>query len=221
MGILSTTKEFTVGFAEDNCPKRGGVEETTTNTVYVDHGDHTKQCSGCQDVDDVSSILLDECTSPDCSVTESGSEHEEEMTAMLEQMKKYMNEELETQETYEVYIPDLTQYYFSDEEEEESSDDIYTELDAVEYESETSLQNELSRGESESEAKEIARMLERRRAQEERKMMLQMFEHNQFDLDSVKAIWLHDVDRTQKLPGFTMVVTSSEDPLFRQELCIV
>jgi len=115
---------------------------------------------------------------------------------------------------------DLSMYYFSDEDEEDSSDDeYYTERDAMEYDSEAGLQRTLNDCEGTIEKEEEIKKMMLQRAREEHMLRMLQFEHDQFDLESVKAIWLDELDTSFKLPGFTMVVTSHEDPCVLQRLC--
>jgi len=104
---------------------------------------------------------------------------------------------------------DLSQYYYSDE--EETSDEMeYTEWDAMEYTGE--VQHE------EAERQEIAKMLQKR--ERERRLHSKLMEHEQFDLDCVKALWLHNLDVNYTLPAFNMVLTCHEDDLVFQRLCV-
>jgi len=149
-------------------------------------------------------------------LTESGSERSnadrEDMMKIIKELRDDLKESLEEE--------DLSMYYYSDEDEDDSSDyEYYTEKDVIEYTSEAGLQRTLSDRENRlKEEEEIKKMLEQRAREDHMRRMLD-YEHDQFDLDSVKAIWLDDLDTSFKLPGFKMVVTSHEDPCFLQRLC--
>jgi len=101
---------------------------------------------------------------------------------------------------------DLSQYYYSDE--EETSDAMeYTEWDAMEYTSEVELFEKVNDSKvqhEEAERQEIAKMLQKR----------------EFDLDCVKALWLHNLDVNYTLLAFNMVLTCHEDDLVFQRLCV-
>merc|ERR1712117_402138 len=191
-----------------------------TDCVFVDQ---EKQRS--ESLDDEEEILetslLDDSDLSDANspgLTESGSERSSvsDRADMLELMKE-LSEDLEESLAEE---EDLSMYYYSDEEEEDSSEfEYYTEKDAMEYNSEAGLQRTLSDREGKiKEEEEIKKMLSQR-AREEHMLRMLQFEHDQFDLESVKAIWLDELDTSFKLPGFTMVVTSHEDPCVLQRLC--
>jgi len=185
--------------------------------------DQEKQCSEYLDDEEeiLETSLLDDSDLSDANspgLTESGSERSSvsDRADMLEMMKE-LSDDLEESLAEE---EDLSMYYFSDEDEEDSSDyEYYTEKDAIEYNSEAGLQRTLSDREGKiKEEEEIKRML-LQRAREEHMLRMLQFEHDQFDLESVKAIWLDELDTSFKLPGFTMVVTSHEDPCVLQRLC--
>jgi len=191
-----------------------------TDCVFVDQ---EKQRS--ESLDDEEEILetslLDDSDLSDANspgLTESGSERSSvsDRADMLELMKE-LSDDLEESLAEE---EDLSMYYFSDEDEEDSSEyEYYTEKDAIEYNSEAGLQRTLSDREGKiKEEEEIKKML-LQRAREEHMLRMLQFEHDQFDLESVKAIWLDELDTSFKLPGFTMVVTSHEDPCVLQRLC--
>jgi len=192
-----------------------------TDCVFVDQ---EKQRS--ESLDDEEEILetslLDDSDLSDANspgLTESGSERSSvsDRADMLELMKE-LSDDLE--ESIAEEEDDLSMYYFSDEDEEDSSEyEYYTEKDAIEYNSEAGLQRTLSDREGKiKEEEEIKKML-LQRAREEHMLRMLQFEHDQFDLESVKAIWLDELDTSFKLPGFTMVVTSHEDPCVLQRLC--
>jgi len=192
-----------------------------TDCVFVDQ---EKQRS--ESLDDEEEILetslLDDSDLSDANspgLTESGSERSSvsDRADMLELMKE-LSDDLE--ESLAEEEEDLSMYYFSDEDEEDSSEyEYYTEKDAIEYNSEAGLQRTLSDREGKiKEEEEIKKML-LQRAREEHMLRMLQFEHDQFDLESVKAIWLDELDTSFKLPGFTMVVTSHEDPCVLQRLC--
>jgi len=115
---------------------------------------------------------------------------------------------------------DLSQYYYSDE--EETSDEMeYTEWDAMEYTSEVELFEKVNDSKvqhEEAERQEIAKMLQKR--ERERRLHSKLMEHEQFDLDCVKALWLHNLDVNYTLPAFNMVLTCHEDDLVFQRLCV-
>jgi len=165
--------------------------------------------------------LLDDSDFSDANspaLTESGSERSSvcDRTDMLELMKELSGDLEESLAEEE----DLSMYYFSDEDEEDSSDDeYYTEKDAREYNSEAGLQKTLNNCEDKIKEEEEIKKMMLQRAREEHMLRMLQFEHDQFDLESVKAIWLDDLDTSFKLPGFTMVVTSHEDPCVLQRLC--
>jgi len=195
-------------------------ETRLTDCVFVDQ---EKQRS--EYLDDEEEIwetsLMDDSDSDANSpgLTESGSERSivSDRADMLELIKE-LSDDLE--ESLAEEEEDLSMYYFSDEDEEDSSEyEYYTEKDAIEYNSEAGLQRTLSDREGKiKEEEEIKRML-LQRAREEQMLRMLQFEHDQFDLESVKAIWLDELDTSFKLPGFTMVVTSHEDPCVLQRLC--
>jgi len=195
-----------------------GVEETTSKRIKV---------RDVELVEDNPLAMLDKDDSPDPespSLVDSGSEKSndgegEQQTSNGHDFKKDdKNEEL-----------DLSIYYLSDEDEEDSSDDAYNPWDAIEYETETALQRELSdpdhhgleAGHSEEEI--ISEMLRRRyvkdRQYHRQCYKVEDFEHDQFDLESVKAIWMDQLDTSYVIPGFTMIVTSHEDPRLYHYLC--
>jgi len=197
------------------------TENRLTDCVFVDQ---EKQLS--KYLDDEEEIwetsLMDDSDLSDASspglTTESGSERSivSDRADMLQLMKE-LSDDLEESLAEE---EDLSIYYFSDEDEEDSSEnEYYTEKDAMEYNSEAGLQQTLSDREGKiKEEEEIKKML-LQRAREEHMLRMLQFEHDQFDLESVKAIWLDDLDTSFELPGFTMVVTSHEDPCVLQRLC--
>merc|ERR1712157_513903 len=107
---------------------------------------------------------------------------------------------------------DLSQYYYSDE--EESSEDM-------EYTNEIELSEKVNDSKFEDEdtqRQEIAKLLQRR--EDERRQRSKLMEHEQFDLDCVKALWLHNLDVNHSLPAFNMVLTSHEDNLVFTRLCV-
>jgi len=192
------------------------VDQTNQRSEYFSEEEEGMEIS-LQDDSDFS-----EANSP--GLTESGSERSidrEDLMEMIKELRDDLKDSIGEEE-------DLSMYYYSDEDEEDSSDDeYYTEKDVIEYTSEAGLQRTLSDRENKlKQEEEIKRMLEQRareeeilRMREEHILRMRQYEHDQFDLDSVKAIWLDDLDTSFKLPGFTMVVTSHEDPCFLQRLC--
>jgi len=187
------------------------VDQEEQRLEYLDDEEEILETSLLDDSD------LSDATSP--GLTESGSERSivSDRADMLELMKE-LSDDLEKSLAEEE--EDLSMYYFSDEDEEDSSEyEYYTEKDAMEYNSEAGLQRTLSDREGKiKEEEEIKKML-LQRAREEQMLRMLQFEHDQFDLESVKAIWLDELDTSFKLPGFTMVVTSHEDPCVLQRLC--
>lgn len=151
-----------------------------------------------------------------CLVNGSAGEMQEIAAIMqkMESLRETLQSQSQTQPDFE--DEDLSKYYFSDEEdEEESSEEMYTEWDAMEYKTVTFTDRSSANKENEShESDAIKRELDRI-AREQR----YAYEHDQFDLESVKALWLDGIDRNQKLPGFTLLVTSNEDPYFIKRLC--
>jgi len=197
-----------------------GVAALSTESVFVNQekqrsdflidGEEVVETS-LQDDSDIS-----DASSP--GLTESGSERSLADRADILEMIKELSDDLK--ESLDEEEEDLSMYYYSDEDEEDSSEyEYYTEKDNIEYTSEAELQRSLSDRENRlREEQEIKKMLEQR-AREEHMLRMLEYEHDQFDLDSVKAIWLDDLDTSYKLPGFTMVVTSHEDPCLLQRLC--
>jgi len=196
-----------------------GVQTRPTDCIFVDQ---QKQRSGyLNDEEEVMETSVEDFSdSSDANspgLTESGSERSlcdrEEMLELFKELSDDLKGSLNEQEE------DLSMYYYSDEDEDSSDYEYYTEKDVIEYTSEAGLQRTLSDRERKlKEEEEIKKMLEQRAREEHMRRMLQ-YEHDQFDLDSVKAIWLDDLDTSFKLPGFAMVVTSHEDPCFLQRLC--
>merc|ERR1719433_197284 len=116
---------------------------------------------------------------------------------------------------------DLSQFYFSDED-EDSSDDIYTEFDAIEYNSENVLQKRLSDEDDDTDESElILHMMQKRELEmANARRQYQSFRRGLVDVESIKAAWLLNVDTTTaSLPGFTMVLTCAQDPLLFRCLC--
>jgi len=190
-----------------------------TDCVFVDQEKQRSEYLNDEE-EVIETSLQDDSDFSDASspgLTESGSERSlgdrEDILEMIKELSDDLKESFEQEE-------DLSMYYYSDEDEEDSSDyEYYTEKDVIEYTSEAGLQRTLSDRESKlKEEEEIKTMLEQRAREEHMRRLLE-YEHDQFDLDSVKAIWLDDLDTSFKLPGFTMVVTSNEDPCFLQRLC--
>merc|ERR1719499_830222 len=115
---------------------------------------------------------------------------------------------------------DLSQFYFSDED-EDSSDEMYTEFDAMEYDTEAVLQKRLSdEGDDVDERELVLRMLHKRES-DIAKARKQHHSHHRglVDIQSIKATWLLNVDTTASLPGFTMVLTCEQDPFSIRCLC--
>jgi len=196
-----------------------GVETRPTDCVFVDQEkQRSEYLNDEEEVMETSEDFSDSSDANSPGLTESGSEgslcEREDMLELIKELSDDLKESFVEQEE------DLSLYYYSDEDEEDSSDyEYYTEKDVIEYTSEAGLQRTLSDRERKSkEEEEIKKMLEQRAREEHMRRMLQ-YEHDQFDLDSVKAIWLDDLDTSFKLPGFSMVVTSHEDPCFLQRLC--
>jgi len=162
--------------------------------------------------------LTDDISSESSTCMVNGSAEEMEEIAAIMQKMESLRETLQSQSEIQPDFEDedLSKYYFSDEEdEEESSNEMYTEWDAMEYTTVTFKDRSSANKENEGhESDAIKRELERL-AREQRLA----YEHDQFDLESVKALWLDGIDRNQKLPGFTLLVTSNEDPYFMKRLC--
>jgi len=228
---------------------QGGVEKNTTqtdkemflcgftrSTPLSDVSKNDTNKSEIQEQEEEDTVFLNDAGSPESSMKDSGSEiiDAEEISAILKEMDALKGGALNADEIEEVQASfgeedvDLSLYYFSDEDEEESSDEMYTAWDDMEYVVEASLAQKLSDSESSKidEEAEIARMLEKReqmmekRQRDQRRVAAQLYEHDQFDLPSVKALWLEDLDMDHQLPSFTMVLTSNEDPLFMRRLCV-
>jgi len=186
------------------------VNQEKQRSDFLDDGEEVVETS-LQDDSDIS-----DASSP--GLTESGSERSLADRADILEMIKELSDDLK--ESLDEEEEDLSMYYYSDEDEEDSSEyEYYTEKDNIEYTSEAELQRSLSDRENRlREEQQIKKMLEQR-AREEHMLRMLEYEHDQFDLDSVKAIWLDELDTSYKLPGFTMVVTSHEDPCLLQRLC--
>jgi hypothetical protein len=174
-------------------------------------------------LDDVDSFgkngpdLTDELSSESSTGLVNGSAEEmEEIAAIMQEMES-LRETLHSQPDIQPDFEDedLSKYYFSDEE-EESSSEMYTEWDAMEYKTVTFTDRSSANKENKSRESDDAIQRELERLAREQRLA---YEHDQFDLDSVKAMWLDGVDRNQKLPGFTLLVTSNEDPYFIKRLC--
>jgi len=161
-------------------------------------------------------VLTDDLSSESSTGLVKGSAEEMEEIAAIMQKMESLRETRQSQPDIQPDLEDqdLSKYYFSDEE-EESSSKMYTEWDAMEYKTVTFTDRSSANKENEShESDAIKRELDRL-VREQRLA----YEHDQFDLESVKAIWLDGIDRNQKLPGFTLLVTSNEDPYFIKRLC--
>lgn len=145
---------------------------------------------------------------------ESGMDKSDEAYAIMQQIRKLQGA------TDSASEEDLSQYYYSDE--EESSEEMeYTEWDAMEYTSEIELSEKVHDSkfqDEDAERQEIAKLLQRR--EDERRQRSKLMEHEQFDLDCVKALWLHNLDVNHSLPAFNMVLTSHEDDLVFTRLCV-
>jgi len=197
-----------------------GVAALSTESVFVNQ--EKQRSDFLEDGEEVvETSLQDDSDISDASspgLTESGSERSLADRADILEMIKELSDDLK--ESLDEEEDDLSMYYYSDEDEEDSSEyEYYTEKDNIEYTSEAELQRALSDRESRlKEEQKIKKMLEQR-AREEHMLRMLEYEHDQFDLDSVKAIWLDDLDTSFKLPGFTLVVTSHEDPCLLQRLC--
>lgn len=152
--------------------------------------------------------------SPHKPSIESGMDKSDEAYAVMQQICKLQNA------TDSASEEDLSHYYYSDE--EESSEEMeYTEWDAMEYTSEIELSEKVHDSkfqDEDAERQEIAKLLQRR--EDERRQRSKLMEHEQFDLDCVKALWLHNLDMNHSLPAFNMVLTSHEDDLVFTRLCV-
>jgi len=186
------------------------VNQEKQRSDFLEDGEEVVETSLPDDSD------ISDASSP--GLTESGSERSLADRADILEMIKELSDDLK--ESLDEEEDDLSMYYYSDEDEEDSSEyEYYTEKDNIEYTSEAELQRALSDRESRlKEEQKIKKMLEQR-AREEHMLRMLEYEHDQFDLDSVKAIWLDDLDTSFKLPGFTLVVSSHEDPCLLQRLC--
>jgi len=152
--------------------------------------------------------------SPPKPSIESGVEKSDEVCAIMKEICK-LQQTLDSAPE-----EDLSQYYYSDE--EETSDEMeYTEWDAMEYTSEVELfekVNDSKVQDEEAERQQIAKMLQKR--EHERRQHSKLIEHEQFDLDCVKALWLQNLDVNHTLPAFNMILTCHEDDLVFQRLCV-
>lgn len=195
--------------------------EKTVETAEVLDEDFSDFAEGCI-LDSVDSfgktrpVLTDDLSSESSTGLVNGSAEEmKEIAAIMQEMESLRETLPQADIQPDFEDQDLSKYYFSDEEEEESSSKMYTEWDAMEYKTVTFTDRSSANKENEShESDAIKRELDRL-AREQRLA----YEHDQFDLESVKAIWLDGIDRNQKLPGFTLLVTSNEDPYFIKRLC--